>query len=156
MKQKFSTWYANRIHKEMNNGVRLEDIDIKFRLSTLKPLHASWLIDMYNKLTSETGREVVLAGWRQAGIIDACEAGSRELPSLDPFHDIDGGVDFIITPAIIHPTPISIISTCNSTQLNASYHNEYITEKVYESEDEEDEETEEDEDSVSDDDLFVS
>ena len=55
MKNKFAIWYAEQIHKQLNNGVPLEEIDIRFRVSTMKPLHASWLIELYNELTGESG-----------------------------------------------------------------------------------------------------
>ena len=94
MKNKFSLWYAEKIQMHLNYGVPLEEISIKFLLSTLKPLHATWLIELYNELSSEAGRDVIISGWRQSGIIDALELGSASLPTLDPFFYIDGGVDF--------------------------------------------------------------
>ena len=66
---------------------------MKFLLTTMKPLHAKWLIDSYNEMSSEACREVILSGWRQSGILDAVALGSNGLSSLDPFHDIDN-VDF--------------------------------------------------------------
>ena len=132
MKKKFTLWYGEQINNELNNGVHLEDIDIKFRLSTLKPLHASWLIELYDALTSESGRGVILAGWRQAGILDAIRSGSQNLASLDPFSDLDG-VDFNITP---------LNTTADES---SSYRDEYISikSKDTETDDDEDEEDEE-------------
>ena len=48
MSRKFNGWYTDQVSKQMDNGVKLEDIDVKLRLSTLKPLHAGWLVDLYN------------------------------------------------------------------------------------------------------------
>ena len=62
MKKRFSRWYAEQVHRQLNEGVPLDQIDIKMQLTTLKPLHASWIIDMYNELTTEAGRAVVIAG----------------------------------------------------------------------------------------------
>ena len=55
----------------------------------MKPLHGSWLIDMYNELTSENCKEMIKSGWERSGIMDAVSSGSKSLPSLDPFADID-------------------------------------------------------------------
>ena len=47
---------------EMNDGQEIDSIDIPLKLSIIKPLHAKWLIDMYNEMTSAGGREVCLKG----------------------------------------------------------------------------------------------
>ena len=64
-------------------------VDISLKLSIVKPLHAKWLIEMYNHMTSSEGRDVCLKGWKVAGILDATEKGLDGLQNLDPFHDID-------------------------------------------------------------------
>ena len=39
-KSKFSAWYADQISKQLNEGVKIDEVDVKFRLTTMKPLHA--------------------------------------------------------------------------------------------------------------------
>ena len=39
-KSKFSAWYADQISKHLNEGVKIEEVDVKFRSRTMKPLHA--------------------------------------------------------------------------------------------------------------------
>ena len=85
MKNKFALWYAEQIQIQLNDGVPLDEVSVKFLLTTMKPLHAKWLIELYNELSSEACRDVIISGWRQSGILDAIELGSRRLPSLDPF-----------------------------------------------------------------------
>ena len=68
MGNKFTSWFSDQIRQALDNGRELEDIDIKVPLSTVKLLHASWLIDMYNEMTSATGRDVIVSGWKGAGI----------------------------------------------------------------------------------------
>ena len=46
---------------------KLDDIEVDFYLSKMKPLHAQWLISMYNHVTSEKGKQIVLKGWKKAG-----------------------------------------------------------------------------------------
>ena len=67
----------------------IKDIKISLKLSIVKPLHAKWLIEMYNQMTSSEGRDVCLKDWKVAGISDAAEKDLDGLPNLDPFHDID-------------------------------------------------------------------
>ena len=107
MKDKFSEWYSDKIRKKLENGVPLEDIEIKFPLSVMKPLQASWIIDLYNAFTGPHGRKVFIPGWKKSGISDAVKLGSTGLPNLDPFHDIDPMVtyDEVNGLPIVEPTP---------------------------------------------------
>ena len=45
MKKKFTEWYSKQIANELEKGTPLDDIEVKLKLSVLKPLHAGWLID---------------------------------------------------------------------------------------------------------------
>ena len=89
MKIKFTEWYSKQIGKQMQEGKKLEDVEVPLRLSMLKPLHAQWLVELYNEMTSEKGKEIILSGWRAAGISDAIRLGILGLPSIDPFEDLD-------------------------------------------------------------------
>ena len=91
----------------MRKGKELEEIQIKFTLTELKPVHANWLIECYNRLTSPECRHVIMAGWKESGIVDALSDGIEKLEALmDPFYEIDpfaqrSSVDFVadeITP----------------------------------------------------------
>ena len=48
MKKKFTLWYADQVKSELDRGKKIEEIEISMKLSILKPLHAKWLIDLYN------------------------------------------------------------------------------------------------------------
>ena len=89
MKKKFMLWYSDQVIRALDEGKDIKDVEISLKLSIVKPLHAKWLIEMYNHMTSSEGRDVCLKGWKVAGILDAAEKGLEELPNLDPFHDID-------------------------------------------------------------------
>ena len=55
MKRKFVDWYARQIVTEMNKGTDVEQIRLQMKLSVMQPLHASWLFDLYNYMTSSPG-----------------------------------------------------------------------------------------------------
>lgn len=60
-------------------GKGVKDIEVDLRLTVLKPLHAQWLVDMYNHFSTAIGKEMILKGWKRAevqGVID----GSVTLP----------------------------------------------------------------------------
>ena len=46
--KKFSEWFSRQISIGLENGQELQDIEIDYRLSVLKPLHATWLISVYD------------------------------------------------------------------------------------------------------------
>ena len=110
IKGKFQDWFANQLRMELDCGKSLDDINIKFLLSTMKPVHAGWLIDAYNKLSSSDGKSLILSGWKAAGISEALEKGlagfSRGI--LDPYSDIDPfdqeEIDFNITSIVTVPS----------------------------------------------------
>ena len=53
----------------------IEEIDVKLQLTTLKSLHADWLVELYNEMTKSEGKEVIMSGWKAAGIIEAIKKG---------------------------------------------------------------------------------
>ena len=89
LKAKFSTWFSKQGQKHLDKGIASEDIDIRFQLITIKPLHANCLIDLYNELTSPRAKDVIIGGWKKSGIWDALKLGSRGLTSINPFKEIE-------------------------------------------------------------------
>ena len=89
MKEKYAAWYALQIQAGLEKGLAVDEIDVKTPLITMKPLHAKWIMNLYDEITSEKGKEIVLNGWKAAGILDAVKMGSAKLKCLDPFNDID-------------------------------------------------------------------
>ncbi len=85
-KKEFISWYSAVIQHELNEGKALEDIDVDLKLTVIKPLHAQWLVNVYNFFLGEHGQEVILKGWKKAGIVGLFD-GSTVLPPLDPFQD---------------------------------------------------------------------
>ena len=77
LKKKYSEWYSGEISKALADGIALDHIEIKLKLSVLKPLQAKLIAELYNYLTSEKGKS--------AGIAGAIEGGLVNLESLDPF-----------------------------------------------------------------------
>ena len=70
---KFSKWLEETLRKELDAGRSLDETSIKFKLTTMKPLHARWVIDVLNQLSSFERKKVILAGWNVSGISDALE-----------------------------------------------------------------------------------
>ena len=88
MKDQFTMWYSAEIQKQMEATGNDDDIEVDLRLSVLKPLHATWLVSLYNHLTSSDGKRHLMKGWEKAGVAGVAR-GETSLPSEDPFKDID-------------------------------------------------------------------
>ena len=88
LKRLFSEWYAQQIVNHLFLGKKVEEIKVESRLTTLKPLHAKWLVEHYNEIMSENSSSVKINGWKASGIYDTIKAGSSELQSINPFEEI--------------------------------------------------------------------
>ena len=76
MKGMFVEWYRKQVEEALSHGKKVEVIEIKFYLTVIKPLHAKWLMQFYNHITSEKGSEIIINGWKRSGIYDAVKNGS--------------------------------------------------------------------------------
>ena len=88
MKGMVSTWFSRKISLGMEDGLELDNIDLDYRLSVFKPLHAKWLVELYNHMSTDEVKEIVANGWKKTGIFDTIKLGSSGLLSLDQFADI--------------------------------------------------------------------
>lgn len=89
LKKRFTEWYSTQFLTYLDNGTSIDDIQIGLQLSKMKPIHAGWIVEFYNFMTTAEGKEIIDSGWRAAGISDAVRLGLSELPPIDPFNDID-------------------------------------------------------------------
>ena len=88
IKGMFAEWYRKQVEEALPHGKKVEDIEIKFYLTVIKLLHAKWLMQFYNHITSEKGSEILVNGWKRSGIYDAVKNGSSSLPSIVPFNEV--------------------------------------------------------------------
>ena len=88
-RKRFNHWYMEQITEQLDNGKQIEEVDVKLQLTRLKPLHAKWLVEFFNHMTTSQGKEIIMSGWKASGIIEAIKKESAKLPSLDPFNELD-------------------------------------------------------------------
>ena len=62
MKDKFNSWNTNQVTKQLNERVKLDEVNVKLFSSTLNPLHAGWIVDWYNEVTSEKRKYLTTNG----------------------------------------------------------------------------------------------
>ena len=88
-RKKFNEWYAKEIHCQLDAKIPLEEVNVKLRLPVMRPVHAHWMVKLYNHMTNGEGKKNAQSGWRAAGIQDAVKLGLKNLPTVDTFSDID-------------------------------------------------------------------
>ena len=64
---------SEEVKRQLDEGKSLDEIEVDFRLTVLRPLHAQWLIAIVNHFTSEKGKPI-FKGWKRLGI-----SGTQEL-----------------------------------------------------------------------------
>ena len=66
---KFNAWYADRVSKQLSNGVAPGDVKVSLKLSDLKPLHARWIVETYSYLKHQN--DSIIKVFDAAGISEA-------------------------------------------------------------------------------------
>ena len=84
LKSKFEEWYARNIEAQLNSGIDVYFGEVSGKLSTIKPLHAYWLIVLYDHMRNNP--KMIKKGFELAGINDAF---TTELEPEDPVDDLD-------------------------------------------------------------------
>ena len=87
MKKKFNEWYTNQVQQQLGDGREVKQIKAKLTLTKL--VHAKWLLDFCNHMTTCEGEQVISSGWSTARIRNALKNGETCLELLDLFADID-------------------------------------------------------------------
>ena len=70
MAGKFNDWDVGQVCAQLDKGAIINEIDIKLRLSLMKPLHAGWLVNFYNHITSGAKEEKLLIVDRPRQVIE--------------------------------------------------------------------------------------
>lgn len=67
MKESFTAYYAAEMKKQLDRGISAEKISaIDLRLSTMKPLHAHWMLESFHKI--KLRKEMIIKNFDMCGI----------------------------------------------------------------------------------------
>ena len=61
-RKKFNEPFAKEIHRQLDAGIPLEEVDVKLRLSVMNPIHAHWIVELHNHITTGEGKENIMSG----------------------------------------------------------------------------------------------
>ena len=82
LKERFGNWYAREVTRQLDSGAGVYVVDVKLRLSVLKPIHARWIISLYDYFLNQL--ELIIKGFEKAWYHPI----NLELETEDPFEDI--------------------------------------------------------------------
>ena len=71
----YNKWFSNKVATQLNRGVNSTEVKITSKLPDLKPLRASWIVDLYEHLKKETG----MKGFDSRGITENSKSFSKSL-----------------------------------------------------------------------------
>ena len=69
--EKYNSWFSGEVSKLRMQGQDPCDVKVPLRLTVIKPLHAKWILELYNRL--EGGKGLIRNGLVAAGITEAIE-----------------------------------------------------------------------------------
>ena len=55
-RRKFNDWYTTQIGLQLDKGKSLQDITVPLLLTHLKPIHAQWMVYLYNDMRKKVAR----------------------------------------------------------------------------------------------------
>ena len=83
----YNEWFSNQVAIQLKHGIDPADVKISSKLSDLKPLHASWIVELYHHLSIEA--EMIINGFDSAGITEAVNDANSVLEIVEnPFRSM--------------------------------------------------------------------
>ena len=102
-----------------DNNVKAAGVSIQpdLRLMVLKPIHATWVISSLN--ASEEKTDLIISGWRRAGVISAVEKGCQPDLALAPAKKGESPTpvekDEFLSPARMDELQPDSVTACSAT-----------------------------------------
>ena len=92
---KYQDWYAEKVLEHLNRGINAHDVKMGIRLSTIKPLHAKWIVDVF-KFMKES-KDLIIFGFSKTHISEAAaESGTLMNLCENAYQEIELIVDTAI------------------------------------------------------------
>ena len=90
LKRKFIEWYSGQVKSQLEKNISIEDIQVGLQLTKLKPIHAGWLVEFYNHMTTTKGKDIIDGGGKlPESLMLLSSVQKRKMPSINPFRDVD-------------------------------------------------------------------
>ena len=53
IQNRYNDWFSDQVARQLKSGNDTTDIKVSLMLSNLKPLHAKWIVDLYNHIEGQ-------------------------------------------------------------------------------------------------------
>ena len=84
---KYNSWLANEVSKQLRAGKTAADVKISLELSVIKPLHAKWIVDLYNTL--KDNKKMTINSFKSLGITETIENAKDMVEKVEnPFKEV--------------------------------------------------------------------
>ena len=55
-RKEFVIYCSSNVQHQLQNGRKLKEVEVDQKLTSMKPLHAQWLVNMYNYFSGPDGK----------------------------------------------------------------------------------------------------
>ena len=84
MQNKYNKWFVDQVAQQLSRGIVPADVRVSSKISLTKPLHAQWIVDLYEKLRKEPA--MFINGFEASGISESVtQANDVMLRVENPF-----------------------------------------------------------------------
>ena len=82
----YNQWFSDKVATQLANGKFPCDVKISSKLLDIKPLHAKWIVALYEHLLGQ--KEMIINGFESAGIMEAIECAQEVFIKVEnPFKE---------------------------------------------------------------------
>ena len=81
IQNQYNGWFSSKVSVQLKKVIDPTDIKIISKLSNLKPLHTSWIVDLYKHLLDN--QEIIVNSFDSAGISEAVTKASTILYKIE-------------------------------------------------------------------------
>ena len=84
VQNKYNEWFADQVSQQLTRGILPADVKVSSKISLIKPLHAQWIVNLYEKLRKEPA--MIINGFEASGISEAINQANAVITRVEnPF-----------------------------------------------------------------------
>ena len=68
IKKRFVNWYSDEVKQQLDNRIRIQEVNIKMQISRMKAVATCWMVGAFDYLRDN--EQFAVNGFKEAGIFD--------------------------------------------------------------------------------------
>ena len=77
---KCNSWFSKQVSDQLALGTEPSKVKVSAKPSDIKPLHAQWIVDLYNYIRKEKG--TIINEFKSAGVTEAIQSAQEIVKSV--------------------------------------------------------------------------